>query len=60
MLYRWLLPVALSENLPETDKLGLKCSQKAKEEKIHIFANKGPFCLWQVIHADGEFLYLQP
>ena len=33
MLYHWLLPVALSENLPETDKLGLKCSQKAKEEK---------------------------
>lgn len=43
MLYHWLLPVALSENLPETDKLGLKCSQKAKEEKIYIFANKGLF-----------------
>lgn len=60
MLYHWLLLVALSENLPETDKLGLKCSQKAKEEKIYLFANKGPFCLWQVIHADWEFLYLQP
>ena len=40
MLYHWLLLVALSKNLQETDKLGLKCSQKTKKEKYTALLRK--------------------